>query len=336
LPFNEQNSVEHFIIHHLTGINLNSVQINTVKEEIVPYDVVGWKYVQADLLSRDISDILIEKELKEALIRLNPDIALHPERAEEVIHKLRAILITVNNVGLVRANEEFAIWLRNEVTLPFGKNNQHVPIKIIDFEKISNNSFILSNQVKVRAREIKIPDIVMYVNGIPLVVGEVKTPVRPSISWLDGAHDISVVYENAIPQLFVPNVFSFATEGKEIFIGGVRTPLEFWAPWRIEDEKDDLVHFVGLQDVAKQVTHLLKPSTLLDILQFFTVYATNNKKKKIKVVCRYQQYEGANAIVERVKEGKIKKGLIWHFQGSGKSLTYVICGSKTQETTGSK
>jgi len=174
MPFNEQNSVEHFIIHHLTGINLNSVQINTVKEEIVPYNVVGWKYVQADLLSRDISDILIEKELKEALIRLNPDIALHPERAEEVIHKLRAILITVNNVGLVRANEEFAIWLRNEVTLPFGTNNQHVPIKIIDFEKISNNSFILSNQVTIRARQHKIPDIVMYVTGLPLVVGEVK------------------------------------------------------------------------------------------------------------------------------------------------------------------
>lgn len=331
MPFNEQNSVEHFIVHQLTGINLNTVHNNVVNEETVPYDVVGWEYVHADLLPRDISDILIEKELKEALIRLNPDIAFHPERADEVIHKLRAILITVNNVGLVRANEEFAIWLRNEVTLAFGKNNQHVPIKIIDFEKISNNSFILSNQVKVRAREIKIPDIVMYVNGIPLVVGEVKTPVRPSISWLDGAHDISVVYENAIPQLFVPNVFSFATEGKEIFIGGVRTPLEFWAPWRIEDEKDDLVHFVGLQDVAKQVTHLLKPSTLLDILQFFTVYATNNKKKKIKVVCRYQQYEGANAIVQRVKEGIIKKGLIWHFQGSGKSLLMLFAAQKLRK-----
>jgi len=331
MPFNERNSVEHFIVHQLTGINLNTTHLNSVNEKAAQYDIVGWEYVQADLLSRDISDILIETELKEALIRLNPDIASHPERADEVIHKLRAIILTVNNVGLVRANEEFAKWLCNEVTLPFGKNNQHVPIKIIDFDKISNNSFILSNQVKVRSREIKIPDIVMYVNGIPLVVGEVKTPVRPSISWLDGAHDIHVIYENAIPQLFVPNVFSFATEGKEIFIGGVRTPLEFWAPWRLEDEKDDLVHIVGLQDVAKQVTHLLKPSTILDILQFFTVYATNNKNKKIKVVCRYQQYEGANAIVERVADGLIKKGLIWHFQGSGKSLLMLFAAQKLRK-----
>jgi hypothetical protein len=110
---------------------------------------------------------------------------------------------------------------------------------MIDFENIQNNSFILANQFKVHARETKIPDVVMSVNGIPLVVGEAKTPVRPAVSWLDGAHDINVIYENAIPQLFVPNVFSFATEGKELFIGAVRTPLEFWSPWRIEEERDE-------------------------------------------------------------------------------------------------
>jgi len=331
MAFNEQNTVEHFIIHQLTGVNLNAVQGNVVKEDAVEYDSVKWKYVQADLLQRDITEVFVEKELKEALCRLNPDIAANPDRAEEVIHKLRAILITVNNVGLVRANEEFSKWLRNEVTLPIGNNNEHVAIRLIDFEVLKNNSFVLSNQFKLRARETKIPDIVMFVNGIPLVVGEAKTPVRPAVTWFDGAYDINVVYENSVPQLFVPNVFSFATEGKEIFIGGVRTPLEFWAPWRLEDEKDELSHFIGLQDVAKQLTHLLKPSTLLDILQYYTVYATNSKKKKIKVVCRYQQYEGANAIVQRVREGEIKKGLIWHFQGSGKSLLMLFAAQKLRK-----
>jgi type I restriction enzyme R subunit len=269
--------------------------------------------------------------LIEALCRLNPEIAAQPEFADEVIRKLRTILISVGNVGLVRANEEFARWLRGEVTLPFGKKEQHVSIRLIDFENLSNNSFILTNQFKIHARETKIPDIVMLVNGIPLVIGEAKTPVRPAVSWLDGAHDINVVYENAVPQLFVANVFSFATEGKEVFIGGVRTPLELWSPWRIEEESDELSHFAGLQDVAQQLTHLLKPSTLLDILQHFTIYATNNKKKKIKVVCRYQQYEGANAIVERVLEGEIKKGLIWHFQGSGKSLLMLFAAQKLRK-----
>ncbi|MEJ7676293.1 MAG: type I restriction endonuclease [Segetibacter sp.] len=189
----------------------------------------------------------------------------------------------------------------------YGQNNEHIPIRLIDFDVLKNNTFIITNQFKIRARETKIPDIVMMVNGIPLVVGEAKTPVRPAVSWFDGAHDIHVVYENSVPQLFVPNVFSFATEGKEVFIGGIRTPLEFWTPWRIEDNKDELSQFANLQDVAKQLTHLLKPSTLLDILQHYTIYATNTKKRKIKVVCRYQQFEGANLIVERVLEGRIKK-----------------------------
>ena len=332
MPFNEQNSVEHFIIHQLTGVNLNAIRGNMAMEDPVSYgDEAKWRYMQPELLSREITDVLLEKELKESLCRLNPAIAANPERANEVIHKLRAILITVNNVGLVRANEEFAKWLGNEVSLPIGKNNQHEVVRLIDYDNITNNTFLLTNQFKIRARETKIPDIVMFVNGIPLVVGEAKTPVRPAVSWLDGAHDIHAVYENAVPQLFVPNVFSFATEGKDIFIGGVRTPLEFWAPWRIEEEKDELSHFLGLHDVSRQLNHLLKPSTLLDILQYFTVYAASSKKKKIKVVCRYQQYEGANVIVERVREGRIKKGLIWHFQGSGKSLLMLFAAQKLRK-----
>jgi len=329
--FTELNSVEYFIIHKLTGVNLNKVVAGGVKEEPVQYGEMKWKYVQAELLNREITDVLVESELKEALCRINPEIAIQPERAEEVIRKLRAILISVGNVGLVRANEEFARWLRGELTLPFGKNEKHVNIRLIDFDNYSNNTFILTNQFKFYARETKIPDIVLLVNGIPLVVGEAKTPVRPSVSWLDGAHDIHVVYENAVPQLFVPNVFSFATEGKELYFGAVRTPLHLWAPWKIEDKRDELSYFAGLNDVAGQLTNLLKPSTLLDILQHFTLYATDNNKKKIKVVSRYQQYEGANAIVRRVVEGEIRKGLIWHFQGSGKSLLMLFAAQKLRK-----
>lgn len=309
MAFNELNSVEHFVIHRLTGVNLGRVKAgNVVQDEVAAYDSVQWKYVQSELLHREFTDVLLEKELKEALCRLNPDIDHNPDFADEVIHKLRAILITVANVGLVRANEEFAKWLRNEITMPFGAKGEHVKVRLIDYHNLKNNSYILTNQLKVHVRETKIPDIVMFINGMPLVVGELKTPVRPAVSWLDGAHEIHSIYENAVPQLFVPNILSFASEGKELFIGAVRTELEFWAPWRIENGKEELSHFAGLQDVASQLTHLLKPSTLLDILRYYSIYATNSAKKKIKVVCRYQQYEGANAIVDRVLGGKIKKG----------------------------
>ena len=281
MGFNELNSVEHFFIHQLTGVNLNEVkQGYAVEEDIEDYDTVKWRYVPSELLQRDLTEVLLEKELKESLCRLNPDIKRNPEYADEVIRKLRAILITVANVGLVRANEEFAKWLRNEYSMPFGAKGEHVKVKLIDYEHLAENRYIITNQFKVYARETKIPDIVMFINGIPVVVGELKTPVRPAISWYDGAHDIHVIYENAVPQLFVPNILSFASEGKELFIGAVRTPLEFWAPWRIEDEKDELTQFAGLQDVGKQLTHLLKPSTLLDILQYYSVYGTNKSKKK--------------------------------------------------------
>ena len=332
MSFNELNTVEHFFIHRLTGVNLNEVSAgNAVEEPIPAYDSVKWRFVPSDQLVRDITEVLLEKELKESLCRLNPDIDRNPGHAEEVVRKLRAILITVANVGLVRANEEFAKWLRNEHSLPFGPNGEHVKIRLIDYKELKNNSFILTNQFKVHARETKIPDIVMFINGIPVVVGELKTPVRPAVSWYDGAHEVHDIYENSVPQLFVPNILSFASEGKELFIGAVRTPLEFWAPWRIEDEQDELHQFAGLQDVANQMTHLLRPSTLLDILQYYSVYGTSGAKKKIKIVSRFQQYEGANTLVQRVLEGKIKKGLIWHFQGSGKSLLMLFAARKLRK-----
>ena len=148
---------------------------------------------------------------------------------------------------------------------------------------------------------------------------------------MDGAHEIHDIYENAVPQLFVPNILSFATEGKTFYFGGVRTPLEFWAPWRIENDDEKLAKQLGLGEIGKELSDLLHPKRLLDILQNFSLFTTNKKKQRIKVLCRFQQYEGANKIVERVKEGKIKKGLIWHFQGSGKSLLMVFAAQKLRK-----
>ena len=328
MPITELNSTEYFIINQLTGVNLNTGQ---VQEPAGTYEGVHWQYKSARDLNRQTTDVLVERDLKAALIRINPTIAARPERADEVIHRLRAILLGVNNVGLVRANEEFAKWLRGNMTMPFGPNGEHVPVFLIDFQTLKNNTYVCTNQYMVRARETKEPDIALLINGIPVVIGEAKTPVRPAVSWLDGAHEIHEVYENAVPGLFVPNILSFATDSKQFFYGAVRTPLDFWCPWRLEENADELAHLAGLQDVGRQLVSLLKPQTLLDILQHFTLYTTNSKKRRIKVVCRYQQYEGANALIERVVDGKIRKGLIWHFQGSGKSLLMVFAAQKLRK-----
>lgn len=324
MGFNELNSVEHYIIHQLSGVNLNNTGVNEPK---AGYGA-QWIFKSPEELQRTVNEVLVESELKEALIRLNSEIAANPNLADEVIYKLRAVLIAVNQVGLVKANEEFFKWMTGEKTMPFGENNRHVPVRLIDFEELTNNTYTITNQYRIHHRETKIPDIVMMINGIPVVVGEAKTPIRPSISWLDGAHEVHDIYENAVPQLFVPNILSFATEGKELYYGAVRCPLEFWAPWRLENDNDAIAKRLGLGEVGKELSDLLQPARLLDIMRNFSLFSTDKKKRRIKIIPRFQQYEGANKIVERVKEGRVKKGLIWHFQGSGKSFLIVFAAQK--------
>ena len=325
MGFTELNSVENYIINQLTGVNLNQGQV--AEATLKPYGA-EWQFQSPEQLGRGVNEVLVESQVKESLLRLNPEIHTKPELADEVIYKLRAILISVNQVGLVKANEEFFLWLTGEKTMPFGENNRHVPVRLIDFEDLTNNQYVITNQYRIHHRETKIPDVVMMINGIPVVVGEAKTPIRPSVSWLDGANEVHNIYENAVPQLFVPNILSFATEGKELFYGAIRCPLEFWAPWRLEDDNDQVTKSLGLGEVGKELKDLLSPVRLLDIMRNFSLFTSNSKKQRMKVIPRFQQYEGANKIVQRVIEGKIKKGLIWHFQGSGKSLLMVFAAQK--------
>ena len=333
MSFNELNSVEYYIVNKLSGVNLNAPDATspTLKEDAPAYGSFLWQYRSAAELNRPTDQVLLEGELREALIRINPEINANPTFADEVIYKLRTIFVVANQTGLVRANEEFHAWLTGEKTMPFGENNQHVPVRLIDFNNLDKNRFIVTNQYAVKALETKIPDIVLLINGIPIVVGEAKTPIRPSVSWLDGAYEVHNIYENSIPQLFVPNLLSFATEGKELYYGSVRCPLEFWSPWRLESEEEGLVQQLGLGEVGKELTDLLQPRRLLDLLRNFCVYTSDKKKRRIKIICRYQQYEGTNKIVDRVVEGRLRKGLIWHFQGSGKSLLMVFAAQKLRK-----
>ena len=301
--FTEANAVEEFILDRMVRL--------------------GWTYVFGPDLLRTSGDVLLDSVLTEALCDLNPEIAEDPARAEEVIYKLRAVIQGVGGDGLVRANEELMAWVRGERTMPFGPNGEHVTIRLIDFDDLSKKPFIVSNQVSFTQGPQRRFDLVFFVNGIPLVVGEAKTPVRPAVSWVDGAAQVHDDYEVNVPGFFVPNVFSFASEGKTFRFGALRMPIEIWAPWRAGGAE-----LAGLQELERAVTSMLRPAVVLDIAQNFTVFATDRKHRKIKLICRYQQYEATNQLIERVVEGKIRKGLIWHFQGSGKSLLMVFAANK--------
>ena len=321
--FNEENTVEHMVLDTLCG----DVTSNMVAEKLARYggEIKGWRFASAEELPRQHSDVLVESMVRDALIRLNPEIKAQPDRADEVLYRLRTIPLSVQSEGLVRANELFAEWLRGEKSMPFGERGEHTPVRLIDFENLSNNDYVVTNQwiypVKEGGRRF---DIIMLVNGIPLVVGEAKTPVRPAVTWVDGASDIHNGYEQSVPQMFVPNVLSFATEGKCYRYGSVRMPIDIWGPWHEGENKAEGT----LADVQRSIRSMLSPHVVLDILQNFTLFATDKKHRRIKIICRYQQYEGANSMVSRVVKGYPKKGLIWHFQGSGKSLLMVFAAQK--------
>jgi type I restriction enzyme R subunit len=324
--FTESNTVEAYIRDRLAG-PVRSARDNEFRGPHAAYGTsgIGWRYVQPANVPRKPQEVLVERWVREALIRLNPEIAAQPDRADDVLYKLRAIIMGVRSDGLVKANEEFAAWLTGERSMPFGKNGEHVTIRLLDFADTARNECVVTTQYTFRAGATeKRADLILLVNGIPLVVIEAKTPVRASQSWLDGVIQIHDDYERNVPELFVPNLLSVATEGKEFRYGSIGLPVELWGPWRIESD----VETPALQTVAKGVDSLLRPHVLLDLLANFTSYATDKKKRRIKIVARYQQYDGVNKIVERVVAGHPKKGLIWHFQGSGKSLLMLFAARK--------
>ena len=215
-------------------------------------------------------------------------------------------------------------WLRGEKTMPFGPNGEHVPVRLVDATP-AGNQLVVTNQWIYQAGAVeKRFDVVFVVNGLPLVIGEAKTPTRSAVTWFDGAFQVHEIYERQVPAMFVPNVFSFATEGKLFRYGSIRMPIDIWGPWRTRESEPE----GSLADVRRTVESMLRPEVVLDILQSFTVFATDKKHRRIKIICRYQQYFTVNQLVERVVKGYPKKGLIWHFQGSGKSLLMVFAAQK--------
>ena len=306
--FNEDNTVEQMLIEAATQSS--------------------WQYVKSQDIPRSSDSVLVESWLLEALVRLNP---ITRQQAEQVIYKLRAAITCGGNYDeLVTANDRFRTLLFNENTEPFGKDGEYIPIRFFSEDAVEDYC-VVTNQWEFPRSSVeggKRLDLVYLINGIPVCVGEVKSPVRPQITWADGAIDM-LHYEKSIPEMFVPNILTFATEGKELQYAGICAPVDKWGPWF----KDESRQHGTIESVKSNVMGLVQPNRLLDIYRYYSVFTGTSSGKKIKIVCRYQQYLGGEAIVQRVlntyreKQGP-KKGLIWHFQGSGKSWLMVFAAQK--------
>lgn len=316
--FNEANSVRDF-----------------VRDRVASDDI---RFIPGKELSRQENDVLLEAQAKEALVRMNLEIESDPRLADEVLYQLRAIILSArHSPNPVVANEQLMEWLTGQKSMPFGPAGEHVTIWLIDFDDPhpAANHWIVSTEVTFALGRVERRfDFVLWCNGFPLVVGEVKSPVRSAYTWIDAAAQIHEDYERNVPMFFVPNVFSFATEGKDFRYGSVGMPVETWGPWREDETEDGAPAKIGLAVVKEAVKSVLTPAAVLNFLRYFTVFATDSKHRKIKIIARYQQFQATNLIVDRVLTGRIKQGLIWHFQGSGKSLLMVFTALKLRATAG--
>lgn len=276
---------------------------------------LGWQVLPpatALAMREEENRVILKPVLMEALRDLN---GIGAEDAEAIY----------NDLATLSDNEEWQRKLRGAYSRRLSGENRDSPITLIDFKQPGRNRFHVTRQFRVAAQRPRIPDIVLFVNGIPLVVIEAKSPLKTTAKAEEAFEQIKQ-YERDIPRLFYPNAFNIVTDGMKTLYGATGAPSQFYAPWpdawpRDRDDFSD--------DLAKDLWCLCEPSRLLDLLAHFIVFETDPETgRKIKKVCRYQQFRAVNKAVERVAEGKHRKGLIWHTQGSGKSLTMVFLALK--------
>ncbi|MER8096472.1 type I restriction endonuclease subunit R [Streptomyces goshikiensis] len=282
---------------------------------------MGWGFTAGRSLSRETTQTVIAGQLRDAIVRLNPGV-IDGFDADTVVEE---IVATVNAVegGLVRANEQVLRLLRGHKEFRDAEGVWHA-LKVIDFEHPTANTLVVSDEVTITVpgKTSRRFDLVYWINGLPLVVVEVKSPTAKS-GWAEAAREINNVYVTEYPWFFTPNVFAVATDGLKLRFGAAGAPTNLWQPFRSTDDDENLS---GQADVQRSVELLMNPITILDMLANFALFDTAGGGPDKKYLPRYPQMEAAHLIHERVLQGG-SKGLIWHHQGSGKTLLMVFAAA---------
>ncbi|AIU67632.1 type I restriction endonuclease subunit R [Vibrio coralliilyticus] len=350
---------------------------------------LGWTYVQGKSLSPEhvnqertyLRDVILVKRLEVAIKRINPWIS------EENLRKVSREVTHPNFAALMEYNHAFYQTMVNYLSVEqdLGKGRKGQTVKLIDFDTLSNNEFLVTNQFKVEGAQNIIPDIICFVNGIPLAVIECKSPYisDPMSHGIEQLRRYANLREQeseeGAAKLFWYNQLMVSTCRDQARVGTISSSSQHYGDWKdaypYSDEElaqqslhDNVVTFrstvdvqlpddvVGdnseaesqvefLQAAEEKATYevltrvtaqqrllagMFSLDNFLDILQNFIIYETDDGKI-IKKVARYQQYRAVNKVIQRLKTGKDrreKSGVVWHTQGSGKSLTMVMLAVK--------
>lgn len=274
---------------------------------------LGWKWLKPkdNELSRDgLNQVILRDECIEAIERIN---GVDREAA----------CATYSDFLRINDNQYFTKILRGDYSRNVAEQAKKKTIRIIDFTNIKNNRFTVTNQLYVQAQKSRKPDLVLYVNGIPLIVIEAKSPLSYKDKSGEAFEQIKQ-YEQDIPRLFYSNLFNIVTNGIHLLYGTTGSPSHYWGEWKDPwpKEKNDFK-----DNLAQGIYSLCEPSRLLDLLAHFVVFETKDEITR-KKICRYHQFRAVNKIFNRIYKEQGSRGLIWHTQGSGKSLTMVYAALK--------
>lgn len=303
---------------------------------------LGWEVLELQMQQQpeqsfrtSFSEVVLKPKLREALVKINPFLT------DAQVDELERKITTFQKNSLLENNQQVLHYLLENTTV--SKNEQtgelSPTVRFIDFENLENNSFTAICQFKVVVTGTDhhiIPDIVLFVNGLPLVVVEaksskVKEPIPEAIDQLMRYSEQRGDTGEGNKELFYYNQILVTTCRTEAKFGTITTQIEkHFYRWTDPYPKtlNDLSHGQSSpNDQQRLVAGMLDPRNLLDIIRVFTVFKTDDKGRKIKVVGRYQQFRAVKIATQRLIEGKNpieRGGIIWHTQGSGKSLTMMF------------
>lgn len=310
-------------------------------------------FVGSSLVRTDESEVLIEEDLKTYLLTRYHNANLTETEAQSIILQLK----TLSSADLYESNKKIMQWLADGFILKREDRSQKdIHISLIDYagldrQRQSENLDLLAvwepagiiaaepsaqypadtniykfvNQLEIVGTERRIPDGILYINGLPMVVFEFKTAIKENTTIYDAYKQITVRYKRDIPELFKYNAFCIISDGVNNKAGSFFAPYEFYYAWRrIAGLAKDVD---GIDSMFTLVQGMLHKNRLQDIIQNF-IYIPDSSKKDEKIVCRYPQYYAARSLYENIKkaekpDGDGKGGTYFGATGSGKSFTML-------------
>ena len=304
---------------------------------------LGWTFVRPEVLEGEresFREVVLTKRLGTALRKLNPWIS------DDNVHKAIRAVTGMQATSLIEASEKAHTVLTRGTALEqdLGEGKKSQTVCFFDFQKPERNEFIVTQQFKVQGTKKNIrPDLVLLVNGIPLAVIECKSPTLGD-GWKAEAIDQFSRYQEledryrelGAPKLFETVQILVVTSGLAAVYGTVTTPHRFYAEWKRPWPKteDDLERELGRKPTAQEVLFagMLSPAHVLDLTENFVVFERDpDTGRVIRKLCRYQQFIAVNKAVQRARTAKKpteRGGVVWHTQGSGKSLTMLWLATK--------